>query len=138
MKLLFDENFGRPLVEALKQLLSFTREAVEVRHIIELRHGGRADNEWVPEVAGEDWLVLTCDRGKRAGPKLPQLCRDARVTHVLISGSLHNSPQFEKARAVLVVWPALVAAAAATAGTRFSLRYSHSRHPALVKTENAV
>ena len=137
MKLLFDENFGKPLVEALKQLLSFTREAVEVQHIIELRHGGVPDTDWVPTVAGSDWLVLTCDRGKSAGPKLPQLCRDARVTHVLISGSLHNSPQFEKARAVLVVWPALVAAASAEAGTRFALRYSHSRQPTLVKKESA-
>jgi hypothetical protein len=138
MKLLFDENFGRPMVEALKQVVAFSRDPVEVRHIIELRHGGRGDNEWVPEVAGNDWLVLTCDRGKRAGPKLPQLCREAGLTHVLISGSLHNSPQFEKARAVLVVWPALVEAASATAGTRFSLRYSHSRHPSLVKTDTSA
>jgi hypothetical protein len=133
MKLLFDENFGRPLVEALKQVITFSRDATEVRHIVDLRHGGRRDDEWVPEVAGGDWLVLTCDRGKSAGPKLPQLCREAGLTHVLVSGALHNSPQFEKARAVMVVWPALLAAAEEAAGTRFSLRYSHSRHPVLVR-----
>ena len=133
MKLLFDENFGRPLVEALKQVIAFSRDAAEVRHIVDLRHGGRRDDEWVPEVAGGEWLVLTCDRGKSAGPKLPQLCREAGLTHVLVSGSLHNSPQFEKARAVMVVWPALVAACAEAAGARFSLRYSHSRHPVLMR-----
>lgn len=138
MKLLFDENFGRPLVEALGRLIKFSREEVEVRHIIELRHGGRKDDEWVPEVAGGDWLVLTCDRGKSAGPKLPQLCREAGLSHVLVSGGLHNSPQFEKARAVLAVWPALVEACAEAAGTRFSLRYSHSRHPVLVRKETAA
>ena len=138
MKLLFDENFGKPLVEALKKVATFSRDIADVRHIIDLRHGGRRDDEWVPEVAGGDWLVITCDRGKSAGPKLPQLCREAKLTHVLMSGSLHNSPQFEKARAVLVVWPALVAASAEIAGARYSLQYSHSKHPTLIRKDIGV
>ena len=133
MKLLFDENFGLPLVKALKQVIAFAREAVEVRHIRELRHGGKADADWVPEVRLGGWLVMSSDRGRSAGPKLPQLCRTYGITHVLVSGSLHNSPQFEKARAVLVVWPALLNAAAGNTGSRFSLRYSHSLHPVLVQ-----
>lgn len=132
MKLLFDENFGLPLVNALKQIIDFSREATEVRHIRELRYGGRKDDEWVPLIATGDWLVLTCDRGKSAGPKLPQLCREAGLTHVLVSGTLHNSPQFEKARAVLAVWPGLVAAAAGPRGTRYSLQFSHERRLVLV------
>jgi PIN like domain len=103
MKLLFDENFGRPLVSALKGLLAFSRDCPEVRHILELQTAGKKDPDWVPQLASNGWVILTCDRGKSAGPKLPQLCRAYRITHVLISGGLHNSPQFEKARAVLVV-----------------------------------
>ena len=90
MKLLFDENFGLPLVEALKQVVAFSREAVEVRHIRELRHGGKADAEWVPKVKQGGWLVISSDRGRRSGPKLPQLCRAYGITHVLVSGSFRS------------------------------------------------
>lgn len=134
MKMLFDENFGLPLVKAMKGVIAFSRDPVEVRHISELRHSGRRDEEWVPEVAANGWLVLSADRGRRsAGPKLPSLCRAHAITHALVSGGLHAAPQFEKARAVLAVWPGLLAAFTAPAGTRFSLRYSHERTPVLVR-----
>jgi hypothetical protein len=132
MKLLFDENFGRPLLEALKTLVAFSRERPEVRHILELQRAGAKDSEWVPLLATDGWIVLTCDRGKSAGPKLPQLCRVYGITHVLISGALHNSPQFEKARAVLAVWPELLALADEPKGERYSLRYTHARRATLV------
>jgi hypothetical protein len=132
MKLLFDENFGLPLVQALKGLLAFSRELTEAQHIIEMHRSGAKDSEWVPQVATGGWIVLTADRGRSSGAKLPQLCRAAGITHVLISGKLHNSPQFEKARAVLVVWPQLVTIASEPPGGSFSLRYSHEFHPVLV------
>ncbi len=81
------------------------------------------------------WLVITCDRGKTSGPKLPQLCRAAGLTHILVSGTLHGKPQFEKARAVLVVWHDLVTADAESKGARFSLRYNNFGRPALFRQE---
>lgn len=132
MKLLFDENFGLPLVKALRGLIAFSRELTEAQHIIELQHSGAKDAEWIPKIAAGGWIVLTADRGRSAGAKLPQLCRAAGITHVLVSGSLHNRPQFEKARAVLVVWPQLAAMAAEPPGGSFSLRYSHALHPVLL------
>ncbi len=132
MKLLFDENFGRPLVDALKGLVAFARFRPEIQHILELQRAGAKDSEWIPKLAADGWIVLTGDRGKSAGPKLPQLCRAYGITHVLLSGSLQNSPQFDKARAVLGVWPELIDLGEAPAGTRYSLRYSHARVPTLV------
>lgn len=132
MKLLFDENFGRPLVDALKGLMSFAREKPEISHILALQQPGVKDSEWIPRLADDKWIVLTGDRGKSAGPKLPQLCRAYGITHVLLSGSLQSSPQFEKARAVIGVWPALLALPDAPAGTRFALRYSHHRQAMLI------
>ncbi len=45
MKILFDENFGMPLVEAMGKVIAFSRELVELRHIRELRHDGKKDDE---------------------------------------------------------------------------------------------
>ncbi|MBS0657720.1 MAG: hypothetical protein JSR82_05660 [Verrucomicrobia bacterium] len=135
MKLLFDENFGRPLVGALAEVVKFSREPHELRHIGELRTLGGPDDEWIPQIAGGDWLVVSGDRGKQGGPKLPRLCLEAGVTHVLVSGRMHNSPQFEKARAVLSVWPELMKAAEGPRGERYSLRYQLDLRPILVHLE---
>ncbi|HUU83529.1 MAG TPA: hypothetical protein VM243_08500 [Phycisphaerae bacterium] len=122
IKLLFDENIGRPLVEAMRPLLHKYEEPVDVAHLLDLlgRHGEQDEN-WIPELADEEWLVISADRGKKPGPKLPLLCAEFGVRHILIKGALHNLKQFEKARAIIIVWPSLIAARTKPRGTRFLL-----------------
>ena len=48
----------------------------------------------------------------RSGAKLPRVCKELGVRHVLIGGKLNSLPQFEKARAVVSVWSDLVEAVA--------------------------
>jgi hypothetical protein len=129
IRILFDENFGEPLVSALARFLAFDSEPKELRHLFKFAKESEADDIWVPKIAPGGWTVITTDRGKKsATKKLPQICCENGVTHVLVSASIHQAKQFEKARAVVAVWPEIVAATRGDKGRRFSLRYNGPRH----------
>ena len=132
-RILFDENLGKPLVAAIAGLVRFSRDECDICHLIDfVGREGEKDEAWIPRLKADGWLVITADRGKSGGSKLPQICRKERVTHVLISGKLHNRPQFEKARAILVTWPDILNASSGTQGARFRIRLGH-RLPILEK-----
>ncbi len=124
MKLLFDENIGKPLVLAIAGLASFSDPPVEVKHILEITQACSVpDHVWIPKIASESWLVVSADRGRRGkGMPLPKVCRQFGVSHVLISGALHQQRQFEKARAIFIVWPKLIDAYAGPPGTEYVLQ----------------
>ncbi|MGE5611222.1 MAG: hypothetical protein ACM359_18375 [Bacillota bacterium] len=134
LKLLFDENFGKPLVERLAGLLTVFPEKPAISHVLDLYAQGRPDDEWIPKVAKEGWIVVSGDRARRyGGAKLPRICAQLNVTHILLSGKLHEMKQAEKIRAIVTVWPQIVAQLpAAVKGTRFSLRLSQHGYPTLV------
>ena len=88
---------------------------------------GAKDPDWVPRIFNEGWLVVTEDRGRnsRQEERLPQLCRLHGVSHVLVLPALLNrGGQFEKMRALLAVWPDLLALAEEPRGLRARLKYS--------------
>lgn len=127
-RFLFDENTGAPFVEALKGVVVLDRRhPVEIAHTISLFGRGARDAAWIPQVVAEEWIVISEDRGmnSRAGDKLPVLCLQYRVTHVLVMPSiLKHGGQFEKMRAVIAVWPKLLELAGAPRGTRVKLKYA--------------
>ena len=124
IKILFDENFGEPLVSALAVFLDWYEESVEIRHLFKFAKASEKDEVWVPRIAPGGWTVISTDRAKRCGGKrLPDLCREYAVTHILLSASIHEAKQFEKMRAFIAVWPRIILAAKCNNGTRFSLRY---------------
>jgi len=135
IRILFDENFGEPLVSALADFLAWYHEPLEVRHLFQFAEESETDDVWIPRIAPAGWTVITTDRAKQSGArKLPQLCCEYGVTHILISQSIHNSKQFEKVRAVVAMWPEIVAASLGPKGRRFSLRYDGPhRHVVLVE-----
>jgi hypothetical protein len=92
------------------------------------------DDVWLERVASEDWVIISSDRGKKyGGPKLPRFCEELSITHILISASLHQEKQFEKARAIVYLFPELIEIATAQErGSRFSMRYNSARNPILV------
>src|SRR5688572_16364980 len=99
------------MVRAMASLLAFSQEQPEIKSILDLYDQGTVDEVWVPELSAqkESVIVITCDRAKRrGGAKLPSLCQQYGLTHVLVSGKLHEKKQFEKARAVITVWSDLV------------------------------
>jgi len=149
LNLLFDENFGPPMVRALGTLICKYREKAPkvgggpepevesdgptVQSLVELYGSGVLDEEWVPRFASGRWSVISTDRAKRCGgQKLPALLALHGVTHALVSGKLHDAGQFEKARAIFVVWEQLLELRDAPSGSRFSLRYNQDRRPTLV------
>lgn len=126
--LLFDENFGRPIVRALAELFSFHRPRPRVAHLLErFADEGDKDEDWIPKCAREDWIVISADAGKRGRSKLPRICREFGVRHVLLVGQLVHRQQFEKVRAVLVVWPELFMITERPRGSRFKVKLAAGR-----------
>jgi hypothetical protein len=125
-KFLFDECVGKPLTEALRGLIAFHRHQVGIMHLLDRFPSGTHDDVWVPKIAEEDWIVVSVDRGKLPGPKLPVLCAGLGVRHILFAPSAARLPQFEKGRAFLRVWRDAINLAQAPAGTRATLKITTS------------
>jgi hypothetical protein len=119
------------MVSDLAQILSRSlNPPTAVRHVLDYYSQGTPDSVWIPELAKEDWTIISADRARRAGgPKLPLLCRQFGVTHILLSGKIHCQPQFQKIVSVATVWDDIVATRDAPRGTQFILRLSSSKNP---------
>jgi len=129
-KFLFDEcTLSARAVGVLAQLLEFAIPAssATVQHKLNFHDDGEGiwDEVWIPEAAKEGWIIISADRGKKGGckkgEKLPRVCRDVQVTHVLMSGGIMKRKQFDKVLSILSVWYELLGTAEAPGGTRFML-----------------
>jgi hypothetical protein len=127
LKLLFDENMSRPLVEALAVFLSRSPHPTHVEHYLQQFPSGASDQDWIPAAKNNGFCIVSADRGKRyGGDKLPLICRDCGVTHILYSRSAEVLRQWEKLRGVVVVWPRLIQLVdSEPPGTRLNIRYIH-------------
>jgi hypothetical protein len=127
MRLLADECIPRKSFELLRRLRNPCEPPeVDMVHLLDLLGSGARDDEWVRLIAQGDppFLVLTGDRGatsRRPDPRLPALLPQFKVTGVYLSGKLQQRTGFEKARALLVVWPQLEKAYTDPPGSRFRL-----------------
>ena len=110
LRLVFDDCLSRHAVTALKKLADFTSGSVEFAHLVDFNLSGEIDDDWVPRIAADKWIVVTTDRGKKPsrGGKLPALCQRHGLSYVMFSGSVHQRNTFDKIRALFDVWPALV------------------------------
>jgi len=128
-RLLFDECFGRPYVERMAQLVSYNpyRE-VEVRHFFEVFESGTPDEEWVPELAKQDFILISCDRGKKKtkGRPLPPLCVEFGIRHILLTRGFEGQKMSDKVLAILSVWHELLAIADEPKGVRYNLEVLQS------------
>jgi len=130
VRFLFDENTGAPFVEALRTIVVLDkRHPTEIGHTNVLFGAGAKDNVWVPKISEGKWIVISEDRGVNSGrgDKLPTLCLQHRITHILVLPALlKHGGQFEKMRALLSVWPELLNVATKPPGTCFRLKYANS------------
>jgi len=133
-RFLFDECLSRPAVEELASRKQF--EAVSLVGL--LGEQGVLDSEWIPRIAADGrWIVITTDAGKRPsrGGKLPRLCREHKVTHVVISSTIHRKRTQEKLEALVAVWDEIARLNEAPPGTRFKLRYRPAKGSGILKLD---
>ena len=128
IKLLFDENFGKTIIAALAALMRFHRDPPLIAHTLERFQQGTVDDVWIPQIATDGWTVFSADRARRCGgAKLPDLCAELGVTHILLTGNIHQLPQLEKMKHILFLWDDIVATSSAPKGTRFKLQLLRGR-----------
>src|SRR5437667_71826 len=104
-------NMSQHVVKALGELFSKCHEPAEFRHLREYGIIDNADDsDWMPFVAENGFILITCDRAKRCGgTKLPDCCVQHKVTHVMMMGRLSEESSLPKVCALLSVWRKLAA-----------------------------
>lgn len=132
-RILFDECIGKPHVERLAEFVGgLGLELPEIKHVLEFQEQGVWDEEWIPRIADEGWMVVTQDRGKRRkgrGEPLPRLCLAHNITHVLFSRRIAERKSAEKVLTLTSVWNELLSLAEAPIGSRYSLEPHSSTTP---------
>src|SRR5262245_11340539 len=115
---MFDECLSKPSTEELMELIG---GGYQFGHI-----SGEKDRNWIPRIAKQGrWIVITSDCGKQSPHKdrLPRLCAEQQVTHLLLSHTIHRRPMAEKQKILLQMWDEIAKLGSYPAGSRFQLRY---------------
>jgi PIN like domain len=126
-RFLFDECVGKPAMEQLQRMVPGNPCC---SHLRDTFAQGTPDDKWIPALAGQEGLiVISGDRGKQSGikPKLPDLCEEHQITHVLLSAAVHRMKSHEKVAALALVWDQIAALDKHPAGTRCILRLRQSK-----------
>jgi hypothetical protein len=114
---------------------------VVVEHAVRKGFGGMNDEDWIPLIANEGWVIITADSGKQTrqakGKKLPAVCKEWRVTYAACSPAIVHFNSFEKYRLMLGLWDSLIALKDSPRGTGYSIRLISGR-PALVLKHDAL
>ena len=122
MRLYFDATTGEPLVKSIRSVVRFHPEPQpEIIHIYEKFKRDIKDPIWIPQCRGKGNIIVSCDWGYRGEAKLPAICRENKITFVLMTPTLHRAKQFQKARAIFYVWPHILEAFNVNEGTRFHI-----------------
>lgn len=131
VKLLLDECLGRPIVESMNQLLSWDDPKPTIHHLTNYFRPGSKDEDWIPKVKDEGWIIITQDKGKKGKSKLPQICAECKITHIILGKAAGSLKQLEKANAIISVWEDIKRCTDAPAGSRFRLRLNNARKPVI-------
>jgi hypothetical protein len=105
LKLLFDECLGKPLLKDIAALLSWENPPPTIHHLLDYFSSRTHDDIWIPKVVDGGWVIITSDQGKQSNrAKLPQICLEYKITHILMSSSLLHRKQNQKANAIVAAW----------------------------------
>lgn len=114
----------------MEQLKALLPDDPHFAHVCDFFLEGTNDDVWIPRIGQEGgWIVITTDRGKGSarGGKLPRLCLENKITHVLLSPALHRKKGAEKVGALVLLWGQIEGLSAEVPGTRFVIRYRDKR-----------
>lgn len=113
-------------MEEIRRAIGLSLDQVELKHVLDYQEQGTWDEQWIPAIADQGWIIITGDRGglgrKQKGAKLPIVCKRHGVTHVVLSATIHNKNSVQKLAAILTVWPELMKLVDAPRGSRHLLR----------------
>ena len=110
----------------MEQLLQLVSSDVPFVHIIDYFSQGEKDENWIPKLSAEGgWVVITADGGKQSkrGQKLPDLCWEYGITHVVLSSTLHSRKSHEKVGILTTFWNEIELLHEALAGSHYRLRF---------------
>jgi hypothetical protein len=134
IKLLLDECLGWPLVESINSFLSWDLPPPTIRHLFSYFKAGTCDSVWIPAVADEGWIILTADRARKSSlHKLPAICHQYKITHILMGPSILRLKQNQKAAAIVSVWDDIKKCGDAPPGSRFILRLNSNQKPTIIQ-----
>ncbi len=123
--ILFDECIGKPHVERLKTLVADVSAIdAKISHVLDFQAQGVRDEDWIPRIANEGWIVISGDRGRggmKKGEPLPRVCLKYGVTHVLLSRGVVHRCSADKILTVLSVWHEILELHSVPRGSRYHL-----------------
>ncbi|MCH7547228.1 MAG: hypothetical protein IID30_12580 [Planctomycetes bacterium] len=139
MKVIFDATFGEPMVDAIRGIFAMHKApSPKITHVHNEFGRDRSDDEWIPNLLGKNWIIISGDKGNKKS-RLPQICWNERRTHIIISPTIHDSGNFDRACAFFMVWPQIVKYGKGPKGMRYTMSYTTGEkvHVHLVKKPHA-
>ncbi len=128
----FDSNFGYPWVTGLSHIFMMRPDREPfLGHIYSFSQEGEDDDVWIPKLDKQKHIVVSADRGRKK-PRLPQVCKEYQITHILFSNSAHHLNKFEKARAIIALWPQITEAFNALLGSRYQIRHDQDKKRCII------
>jgi hypothetical protein len=122
LKIFFDECCSDRFVEKLRDSFGASHEGLEIVHLSDYFKRGSSDDEWAAVLEGGGWIVISADRGRRTkGTKLPPLCVELEITHILFSPTLVRAGYAAQEQVLVCAWPDIVKLTNLPGGTRLML-----------------
>jgi hypothetical protein len=100
-----------------------------VEHVLTYQSQGVWDEDWIPRMASENWILITADKAKTRkgkGEPLSAICVRCGVTHVVLSKAIGRRKSFERMLTVLSLWYEIVHLEYEPRGSRFMIEPSGS------------
>ena len=125
MRLYFDECTSRRLARELKTFYAVDYPDLEMAHVLDFYDPGTGDSTWLqPLQEDRSWIVITNDRGRNPKKeKLPLICAQLGITHVVMTPALINAGYSEHKSALVAVWKELLELHRLPAGSRTKLGF---------------
>lgn len=132
----FDSTFGHPWVSTLMGVFLMRKETQPLlKHIFQVSQEGEDDDKWIKKIDEGDCIVISGDQG-HGKPRLPLICKQKNITHIILSPNVHHSTRFDRARAILALWPHILETFNAPPGSRFQLQQDSTKKGYVLKSKD--
>lgn len=129
LRLFFDECCSVRLAREIGAFYRNDYPQLEIMHLFEKWPAGTADPQWLEYIReNPDWVIITKDAGaKSTHNKLPMICREWGITHVVFTSGLIQKGFLAQKNALVGVWEQLFYLKHLPPGTQVKLGESRKR-----------